>query len=154
MFVKFTLDRDEKLKVAILVDIDGTLAGLYEKGVRELRSTAIPALKLLSDHAPVFLWSAAGNVNGEGLLQEYPELRKFISGCYSKDDFPVDLVERPYCIDDDVNHENIYGCRHVILEGSYNGGKDSGDLMEAAKVIVADIKRRLIGAQMDNAESK
>lgn len=142
MFVKFNLYRDEKMKAAILVDIDGTLAGLYEKGVRELRSTAVPALKLLSEHAPVFLWSAAGNVNCEGLLQEYPELRKFISGCYSKDDFPVDLVERPYCIDDDVNHENIYGCRYVILKDSYNGGKDSGDLMEAAKVIVADIKKR------------
>ena len=142
MFAEFTYDGGEKLEVAVLVDVDGTLAGLYENCIRPLRPSAIPALKLLSDHAPVFLWSVVGHENGRRLLREYPELREFISGCFDKELFPLDRVEVPYCIDDNVNHEKVYGCQHVILETSYLGGKDTGDLMEAAEVIVADIKKR------------
>ena len=96
MFAEFTLDGDEKLKVAVLVDVDGTLAGLYLNGVRELRSTAIPALKILSDHAPVFLWSVVGYENGGRLLREYPELREFISGCFDKENLPLGLPHVPY----------------------------------------------------------
>ena len=40
MLAEFTLQGQERLKVAVLVDIDGTLAGLYQIGVRELSSTA------------------------------------------------------------------------------------------------------------------
>ena len=149
MFAEFTLDEDESLKVAVLVDVDGTLVGFYQNGVRELRSTAIPALKLLSEYAPVFLWSIVGHENGRRLLREYPELREFISGCFDKEDFPLDRVEVPYAIDDDVNHIKVYRCHRVILEGSYLGGKDTGDLMEAAEVIVADIKKRGIGGEID-----
>ena len=35
MFAEFTLEGVEKLKVAVLVDVDGTIAGFYENGVRE-----------------------------------------------------------------------------------------------------------------------
>jgi hypothetical protein len=149
VIAKFTYDGDEMLQVAVLVDIDGTLAGLYENGKRKLRPSAIPALKLLSDHAPVSLWSNVGHENGRRLLREYPDLREFISGCFDKEDFPLDRVEVPYAIDDDPNHEKVYGCNRVILEESYLGGKDTGDLMEAGEMIIADIKRRPICVLMD-----
>jgi hypothetical protein len=132
-----------------MIDVDGTLAGLYQNGKRKLRPSAVPALKLLSDYAPVFLWSIVGHGNGHRLLREYPDLREFVSGCFDKEDFPLDRVEVPYAIDDAPNHIKVYGCNYVILEGSYLGGKDTGDLMEATDVIVADIKRRGIGGVMD-----
>ena len=149
MLAEFSLYGDEKLKVAVLVDIDGTLAGLYENGIRPLQPSAIPALKLLSDHAPIFLWSIVGHENGRRLLREYPELREFISGCFDKELFPLERVEVPYAIDDNVNHEKVYGCHHVILEVSFLGGEDTSDLMVASEVIVADIKRRGISASLN-----
>lgn len=54
------LDGKTRLKTAVLVDVDGTLAGIYRNGKRPLRSSAPGALKLLSEHAPVFLWSIVG----------------------------------------------------------------------------------------------
>jgi len=47
MFVEFDIDGDEKLKVAVLVDVDGTLAGLYQKGKRKLRPSAIIGLQIV-----------------------------------------------------------------------------------------------------------
>ena len=49
-----------RLKTAILVDADGTLAGIYRARKRPLRSPAPGALKMLSEHASVFLWSIVG----------------------------------------------------------------------------------------------
>ena len=74
-----------KLKIAIFLDVDGTIAGKYQNGRRELRPTALSAIKMLSDHAPVFLWSIVEG-NAERLVSEFAELGDYVTGCYGKED--------------------------------------------------------------------
>ena len=82
-----------RFPVATLVDVDGTLAGPYRQGKRELRPSAREALAMLAEVAPVFLWSTVGEDNGMRLLREFPELRPHVKGCYGKLDFPLDTVD-------------------------------------------------------------
>jgi hypothetical protein len=127
------LNASKKLKTAVLVDVDGTLAGPYKNKNRQLRPTALSAIKMLSEHAPVFLWSIVGADNGERLISEFAELGDYVTGCYGKDDFLLHLVEHPYCIDDEAVDPQIL-CNHVIVD-TYNGGPDSGHLLKAAQII-------------------
>ena len=125
-----------RLKTAILVDVDGTLAGIYRNGERPLRSSAPGALKMLSEHAPVFLWSIVGAENAERLIKEYPEISQYVSGCYGKEDFPMDMVEQVYCIDDQLADEQVINSENVFLVDCYECGADTGFLMDAVKVVV------------------
>ena len=128
----------DRLRVAILVDVDGTLASPYRNGKRELRSSAPKALKSLSDHAPVFLWSITGPDNGLRLLKEFYKLRRFVSACYGKDEFPLHLVDNPYCIDDEMIDDVVLKCNHVIID-TFEGGEDSDQLQQAAQILVQRI---------------
>ena len=130
------------LKRAILVDVDGTLAGPYRNGKRELRPSAIPALRALSEHAPVILWSIVGPDNPRRLLQEFPDLAPFVAGCYGKDDFPLDQVEEAYAIDDEALDAPVLCCNHWILSETYDGGVDTGELDEAVRAIIDRIQER------------
>jgi hypothetical protein len=129
-----------RLPVAIFVDVDGTLAGPYRQGKRELRSSAREALAMLSEVAPVFLWSAVGAENATRLLGEFPELRPYVKGCYGKVDFPLDTVELTYAIDDEALDEPVLACHRVGLCDSYRGGPDSEDLLLVASAIVAELQ--------------
>lgn len=129
-----------RLRTAILVDVDGTLVGNYRNGKRELRPSARSVLEMLSQTAPVFLWSLVGAENGERLLEEFPELRSCVRGCYGKDDFPLDAVDRPFAIDDEALDEPVLQCRHFILESSYFGGAEQDDLVRIATAVVAEIR--------------
>lgn len=128
--------------IAVLVDVDGTLVGPYKAGLRALRPSAQEALCLLAQHAPVFLWSIAGAENGQRLLEEYPELRPFIVGSYGKEDFPLHLITRPIAIDDEGIDDVVLSCEHIILGETYEGGADSGVLLEAARIVVDTIQRQ------------
>ncbi len=136
-------DGRSKLKAAVFVDVDGTLASTYQKGKRQLRPTALSAIKMLSSHAPVFLWSVAGAENAERLTSEFPQLRPYIAGCYGKKDFPLELVDYPYCIDDEGIDDVVLQINHVILNETYDGGPDSELLLEAAKSIVSHMSERI-----------
>lgn len=129
-----------RLKTAILVDVDGTLAGIYRNGERPLRSSAPGALKMLSEHAPVFLWSIVGTKNAERLLQEYPEISQYVSGCYGKDGFPMDMVDQVFCIDDQLVDEQVINAENVFLVDCYEGGEDTGLLMDAVEAVVQHIR--------------
>ena len=135
-------DQQSRLPVAVCVDVDGTLAGLYQSGRRELRSSAVVALELLSRHAPVFLWSIAGAENGDRLIEEFPQLRPFVTGCYSKEGFPLHLVDNAFAIDDGEIDQAVLECNHVVLDETYYGGEDSGSLLEAAKAVLAAMQAR------------
>ena len=126
----------DRLPVAILVDIDGTLVSAYKDGQRQLRSSALEALKTLAKYAPVFLWSIVGAENGVRLLNEFPQIKQYVAGCYGKNDFPLTLVDHVYCIDDEGIDEVVLQCNHVILNETYDGGKDSGLLMKAVQIII------------------
>lgn len=144
------------LRTAILVDVDGTLVGHYRNGKRELRPSARSVLQLLSQTAPVFLWSLVGTENGERLLEEFPELRSYVRGCYGKDDFPLDAVDRPFAIDDEALDEPVLQCRHFILESSYFGGAEEGDLVRTATAVVAEIRggtKRTAIQKLETAET-
>ena len=134
-------DQRSKLHIAILVDVDGTLAGLYRQGKRELRASAAEALKLLAQQAPVFLWSIAGAENGQRLIEEYPEIRNDVGGSYGKQDFPLHLIKSPFAIDDEELDDVVLQCHHVILNETYEGGEDSGALLKAAQIVVDAIQR-------------
>lgn len=127
-----------KLKGVVLIDVDGTVASPYKYGQRQLRPTALPAIRLLAEHAPVYLWSIVGAENGERLIREFPELKPCIAGCYGKADFPLEMVEHPYCIDDEAIDPQVFRCNYVIVD-TYDGGWDSGLLLEAARCIIEDI---------------
>ena len=129
-----------QLSVAIFVDVDGTLAGPYRQGKRELRPSAREALAMLAEVAPVFLWSTVGAENGTRLLREFPELRPYVQGCYGKLDFPLDRVERAFAIDDEVHDSPVLDCRAFYLVGSYRGGAEADDLREAAAVLIEEIR--------------
>lgn len=128
------------LPLAIFVDVDGTLAGPYRQGKRELRPSAREALAMLSEVAPVFLWSFVGAENGARLLREFPELRPYVKGCHGKLDFPLDTVDLAYAIDDEALDEPVLACHRVGLCDSYRGGADSGDLLHVASAIVAELR--------------
>lgn len=128
------------LTVAILVDVDGTLAGPYRQGRRELRPSARDVLAMLSRAAPVFLWSIVGPDNGARLLQEYPELRPHVKGCYGKLDFPLEKVERAFAIDDEARDAPVLRCRYFILDDMYWGGDELDDLRQVAAALVAEIQ--------------
>jgi hypothetical protein len=132
-----------RLKTAVLVDVDGCLAGKYYKGKREIRPNALGAIKMLSEHAPVFLWSIVSG-NAERLLAEFPQLGPYVAGCYGKNDFPFGTAECLYCIDDVGSDEALLKCHHVIiLNETYNGGPCSGLLMNAVKIIVDHISQEM-----------
>jgi len=128
------------LKIAVLIDVDGTLAGPYKHGYRKLHPTALSAIKMLAKRTHVFLWSIAGADNGKRLIREFPELKRYITGCYGKDEFPLDTVQQAYCIDDEAMDPQLFKCNYLIVD-TYNGGADSGLLLEAAGTIVDHISR-------------
>jgi hypothetical protein len=122
------------------VDVDGTLAGPYQNGRRDLRPSACEVLAMLAAVAPVFLWSIAGPENGTRLLDEFPELRPHVSGSYGKAEALLDTIGRPFAIDDDSADAAVLRCRHFILDTSYFGGAEEGDLRRAASAIVDEIR--------------
>jgi hypothetical protein len=135
----FIWDGRTPLDVAVMVDVDGTLAGIYQGDRRALRASAPAALEMLSQVAPVILWSSSGADNGLRLVAEYPELYPFVAHFASKIGFPLDLIDRPYCIDDNDIEDVVLQCKRVIVD-SYEGGTDSGQLLEAARLIADDIR--------------
>ena len=126
----------QSFEAAVLVDVDGTLAGPYRNGRRELRPSAAAVLELLSLHAAVFLWSIVGADNGTRLLEEYPELKRCVEGCLKKDVSELWRFKRPVCIDDDDVDEAVRACDRVILGESYDGGAESDVLMRAAVAVI------------------
>lgn len=135
--------RGEKISrhpVAIFVDVDGTLAGPYRQGRRELRPTAREALAMLAEVAPVYLWSSVGVDNPRRLLKEFPELRPYVKGCYGKVDFPLDTVDLAYAIDDEAVDDPVLACHRVGICDSYRGGADTADLLQIASAVVAEIR--------------
>ncbi|HEX5725496.1 MAG TPA: hypothetical protein VFX98_08515 [Longimicrobiaceae bacterium] len=128
------------LPVAILVDVDGTLVGPYRQGKRELRPSAREVLAQLSEAAPVFLWSIVGPDNGTRLLREYPELRRYVKGCYGKLDFPLEKVDRAFAIDDEARDAPVLACRCFLLDDTYWGGDEQDDLRRVASALVAEIR--------------
>lgn len=95
---------------------------------------------MLSEVAPVFLWSIVGPDNGTRLLREYPELRPHVKGCYGKLDFPLENVERAFAIDDEAYDAPVLRCRYVLLDATYWGGDEEGDLRRIASALVAEIR--------------
>lgn len=132
--------RGRRHAVAIFVDVDGTLAGPYRQGRRELRPSAREALAMLSEVAPVFLWSFVGADNPRRLLQEFPELRPYVKGCYGKQDFPLDTVDRAYAIDDEAIDAPVLDCHIVGICDSYRGGAESDEFLRIATAIVDEIR--------------
>jgi hypothetical protein len=128
-----------RLPIAVFVDVDGTLAGPYRGGKRELRASACEVLAMLAKVAPVFLWSVVGAENGTRLLREYPELRPHVTGSHGKADFPLDTVDTPFAIDDELLDEAVLRCRHFVLDTSYFGGVEESDLRRAASAVVEEI---------------
>jgi hypothetical protein len=120
------------LALAIFVDVDGTLAGPYRQGTRQLRSSAYEVIAMLAEVAPVFLWSIAGAENGTRLLDEFPELRRHVAGSHTKSESLLKTVERAFAIDDESLDLAVLRCRHFILASSYFGGDDDGDLRRVA----------------------
>ena len=132
--------RSRRLLVAVFVDVDGTLAGPYRAGRRELRPSACEVLAMLAEVAPVFLWSIAGPENGTRLLEEFPELRRHVSGSYGKAEGMLDTIARPFAIDDDSLDAAVLRCRHFILDTSYYDGAERNDLRREAAAILEEIR--------------
>ena len=98
-------------------------------------------MEMLSQVAPVILWSTGGPDNGLRLLVEYPELDRYVCHVAHKIGFPVWLINRPYCIDDNESEDAVVQCERVIVD-TFKEGEDSGQLLEAARVVVQDIRSR------------
>lgn len=126
--------------LAIFVDVDGTLAGPYRQGRRELRPSAREALAMLAEVAPVFLWSSVGADNPRRLLKEFPELRRYVQGCYGKADFPLDTVDLAYAIDDEARDDPVLACHRVGVCETYSGGDEGDDILTLASAIIAEIR--------------
>ena len=123
----------------VLVDVDGTLASPYSQGARTIRPTSVEAIRLLAECAEVYLWSHAGAENGERLLAEFPELQSYIAGSFGKQDFPKSRFDKVYCIDDEEIDDEVLSENYIILNDTYDGGEDSGVLLEAVRIVLADI---------------
>lgn len=126
-----TWDGSSHLARAFLIDVDGTLASKCRRSPtgwkRELRPTAVEALRLMSSHAHVFLWSKGGPENGKRLAAEFPEIGPFISGFFHKDDFPLHLVEQPIAIDDEgVLRGDAPHFQEIYVIPEFTGGADDG----------------------------
>lgn len=135
-------DGETEIDAAVFVDIDGTLCSRPEAGHRELRPFAADALRELSSVAHVVLWSMGGRGAGERVLKRFPEIAPYVSFVTDKADAPLDLVRDAYSIDDgDVTECTASGNRVTV--SSFNGGEDSGALLEAARRIVNDIRRNV-----------
>lgn len=133
-------NRTSEIKVAVFLDVDGTLCSRPKAGKRELRPRAVEALEELSKAAHVILWSMSGTSACERVLQRFPELAPYISLVADKAEFPCESIELVYSIDDgDVSECTENGNRYIVT--SYNGGPESGQLLEAARKIVDDIRR-------------
>ena len=132
--------RTHRLSVAVFVDVDGTLVGPYHRDQRELRPSACDALAMLAEVAPVFLWSIVGPENGTRLLEEFPELRRYVTGSHGKAEFPLDTIQYPFAIDDESLDDAVLRCRHFILDASYFGGAEDSDLLRAASGVVEEIR--------------
>lgn len=133
-------DGESNIDVAVFVDIDGTLCSRPKAGHRELRPFAADALRELSSVAHVVLWSMGGRDAGERVLKRFPEIAPYVSYVTGKADVPLDLVRDAYSIDDgDVTECKTHGNRVTV--SSFNGGEDSGALLEAARRIVNEIRR-------------
>ncbi len=76
-----------RLSIAVLVDVDGTLAGVYRNGRRPIRPTAEVALRLRSSYAPVFLGSIAGEENGRRSLRSTPRTARTFQAFSGKGSF-------------------------------------------------------------------
>ena len=133
-------DGISNIDVAVMVDIDGTLCSPPVCGKRVLRPDAEEALRELSLVAHVVLWSTAGRQNGERVLEQFPQLVPYVSHVAGKADLPCHLIGLAYCIDDGA----VDGCEkrgnQFIIE-RFNGGENSGALLEAASIIADDIRR-------------
>ncbi len=60
---------------------------------------------------------------------------RYVSGCYGKEDFPVDMVDQVFCIDDQLVDEQVTNTDNVFLADCYEGGEDAGLLMEATRAV-------------------
>jgi hypothetical protein len=135
-------ESSRRIPVAVLVDVDGTLAGPYRQGRRELRPSARQVLGMLAQVAPVYLWSIVGAENGTRLLREFPELRPHVKGCYGKQDFPLDTVERAYAIDDEAVDAPVLCCQQILLVDTYRGGDENDEFVRLASTLIAAIRAR------------
>lgn len=90
----------------------------------------------------MYLWSAAGPDNPKRLLQEYPKLRRYVSGTYGKTAFPIDRFRRVYCIDDEELDDAVLACERVIVSTYDAGSEDDGLLVRAAELVVDAIVSR------------
>lgn len=128
-------------KIAVLIDVDGTLVSPYFQGKRKIHPTSTEAIRKIVEHAEVFLWSCAGADNGERLLKEFPELQKYIRGSFGKQDFPKNKFDKIFCIEDEALDEEVLSENYVILNDTYNGEEDSGVLLEAVRIIIDEISK-------------
>lgn len=135
-----TWNGQTRLEPAVLIDVDGTLASEYRNGRRELRPSAVKAIKLLSSNTPIFLWSIAGEENAARLIQEFSQLQRYIQDCWDKTEFPLEMVYYPYCIEGMDLDEAVRRCNQVILSMTWDGGDNPNDLVETARIIVEALK--------------
>jgi hypothetical protein len=133
-------DGKTTLEVAVMVDIDGTLAGVYHDGTRDVREEAAEALAMLSAVAPVCLWSLTGADNCRRLLEERPDLAQYVSYVSHKIGFPLERIRHAFCIDDQEAEHVVMECDRVIID-TYYEGKSSGQLLEAARLVVDAIEK-------------
>jgi hypothetical protein len=120
--------------------VDGTLAGPYRQGRRELRPSAREALAMLAEVAPVFLWSIVGAENGTRLLREFPALRPYVKGGYGKLDFPLDTVDRAYAVDNETQDTPVLCCHQVLLVDTWRGGDENDDFLRLVSALIAEIR--------------
>jgi hypothetical protein len=127
--------------VAVFVDVDGTLAGIYRRGRRALRPGALAALRALAAETSVFLWSAAGSDNGARLLVEFPELAPFVDSSWDKATALAARVDRPFCIDDQGDEEAVLAC-HAVIVDSFDEADPVASIIEAAEYILTCVRRQ------------
>jgi len=133
-------DGVSNIDVAVMVDIDGTLCSPPVCGKRVLRPDAEEALRKLSEVAHVILWSTGGRHPGELVLKQFPQLASYVSYVAGKADLPCHLIGLAYCIDDGAVDGCVQRGNQILIE-RFNGGEDSGALLEAAGIIADDIRR-------------
>ncbi len=124
----------------ILIDVDGTLAGIYRGGRRPLRPGARAALERLAAVADVYLWSVAGRENADRLLREYPELAPHVRGTFEKDEAVLEQFDDAYCIDDEEIDEAVLRCHRAIVSPYDAGDEEDGLLWRAADFLIESIR--------------